>query len=113
MTSNAHAVILIEGQPTCHSEAVASIAHVLHLTDQRRRILYDASSMYRALFNGELWCLQVHVPDTLQKALQEAMKDAGIPTPDTEERWQAALKAMKVSPPPKPTPILAKPPVST
>ena len=37
-------------------------------------------------------------PAALQQQLQEAMKQAGIPVPDSEERWQQALTALKVTP---------------
>ena len=40
---------------------------------------------------------QVQVPEDLQRQLKGAMKDAGIPVPEGEERWNDALKALKVS----------------
>ncbi len=39
---------------------------------------------------------QVAVPEQLQKELKAAMEKAGIPVPETEERWQQALAALKV-----------------
>ena len=40
---------------------------------------------------------QVIVPEQLQKELKAAMEKAGIPVPETEERWQQALAALKVA----------------
>lgn len=40
---------------------------------------------------------QVAVPEQLQKELKAAMEKAGIPVPETEERWQQALAALKVA----------------
>lgn len=39
---------------------------------------------------------QVEVPKELQSQLEEGMKAAGIPVPDSEARWQEAFKALKV-----------------
>jgi hypothetical protein len=38
----------------------------------------------------------VAVPQRLQEELREGMEAAGIPVPETEERWQQALTALKV-----------------
>lgn len=40
--------------------------------------------------------LQVEVPEQLMDDLATAMKGAGIPVPDSEERWTMALDALKV-----------------
>ena len=40
--------------------------------------------------------LQVEVPEQLKDDLATAMKGAGIPVPDSEERWTMALDALKV-----------------
>ena len=39
------------------------------------------------------------MPEQLQKELKAAMEKAGIPVPETEERWLQALAALKVRPP--------------
>ena len=39
---------------------------------------------------------QVETPAVLQEQLRDAMQEAGIPVPDSEERWQQALRALKV-----------------
>ena len=39
---------------------------------------------------------QVKLPEALQQQLEAAMEKAGIPVPDSPERWQAAHKALKV-----------------
>ena len=36
------------------------------------------------------------MPQQLQEELKAAMEKAGIPVPETEERWQQALAALKV-----------------
>jgi hypothetical protein len=41
---------------------------------------------------------QVQVPQQLQSDLKARMEAAGIPVPDTEERWGLALEALKVTP---------------
>ena len=41
--------------------------------------------------------VQVKTPAKLEEELKAAMKTAGIPVPDTPERWQQALKALKVT----------------
>jgi len=38
----------------------------------------------------------VSVPSALQSELTVAMEAAGIPVPDSEERWQQAFTALKV-----------------
>lgn len=40
--------------------------------------------------------LQVEVPEQLKEDLATEMKAAGIPVPDSEERWSMALDALKV-----------------
>ena len=40
--------------------------------------------------------VQVEVPDQLKQDLTTNMKSAGIPVPDSEERWTLALEALKV-----------------
>lgn len=40
--------------------------------------------------------LQVEVPEKLKDDLATEMKAAGIPVPDSEERWSMALHALKV-----------------
>ena len=40
--------------------------------------------------------LQVEVPEKLKDGLATEMKAAGIPVPDSEERWSMALNALKV-----------------
>lgn len=40
--------------------------------------------------------LQVEVPEQLKDDLATEMKAAGIPVPDSEERWNMALDALKV-----------------
>ena len=40
--------------------------------------------------------LQVEVPDEMRQELQKGMEAAGIPVPDSEDRWAQALKALKV-----------------
>ena len=40
--------------------------------------------------------LQVEVPEQLKTDLASQMKEAGIPVPDSEERWGMALDALKV-----------------
>jgi hypothetical protein len=40
--------------------------------------------------------MQVEVPDQMRQGLQAGMKAAGIPVPDSEERWADALKALEV-----------------
>lgn len=42
--------------------------------------------------------LQVEVPEQLKEDLATEMKAAGIPVPDSEERWNMALDALKVHP---------------
>ena len=44
-------------------------------------------------------CLQVKIPAKLEEQLKAGMKEAGIPIPDTEERWEQAMTALKVNPP--------------
>jgi len=44
-------------------------------------------------------CLQVKIPAKLEEQLKAGMKEAGIPIPDTEERWEQAMIALKVDPP--------------
>ena len=41
--------------------------------------------------------VQIQTPPALEKELKAAMKEASIPVPDTAERWEQALKALKVS----------------
>lgn len=36
------------------------------------------------------------VPEQLKEDLAKEMKGAGIPVPDSEERWTMALNALKV-----------------
>lgn len=48
---------------------------------------------------------QVSVPESLQKELKDAMKTAGIAVPDSEQRWELALGALKVHPYPYPCPL--------
>ena len=43
-------------------------------------------------------CLQVKIPAKLEEQLKAGMKVAGIPIPDTEERWEQAMTALKVTP---------------
>ena len=43
--------------------------------------------------------LQVQTPAALQEQLKQAMQEASIPVPDGEERWQEALRALKVCAP--------------
>jgi hypothetical protein len=38
----------------------------------------------------------VQVPQQLQSDLKARMEAAGIPVPDTEERWGLAMQALKV-----------------
>lgn len=38
----------------------------------------------------------MEVPDKLKDDLATEMKAAGIPVPDSEERWKMALDALKV-----------------
>ena len=38
------------------------------------------------------------MPAQLEKDLRVAMKAAGIPVPESDDRWQAALTALKVRP---------------
>ena len=40
--------------------------------------------------------VQIKTPPALQKELTASMKAAGIPVPDSAERWEQALKALKV-----------------
>ena len=40
--------------------------------------------------------LQVNIPSDLVKELAAAMKEAGIPLPDSEKRWRQAFRALKV-----------------
>lgn len=40
---------------------------------------------------------QVAVPEALQTELRAKMEAAGIPVPDSEDRWAKALEALKVS----------------
>ena len=42
--------------------------------------------------------MQVQIPDKLEQQLKAGMKEAGIPVPETEERWNQAMNALKVSP---------------
>lgn len=39
---------------------------------------------------------QVEVPAELQRDLKAAMEKAGIPVPESEERWGMAMAALKV-----------------
>ena len=39
--------------------------------------------------------LQVEVPEQLKSDLAEQMKSAGIPVPDSAQRWTMALDALK------------------
>lgn len=39
--------------------------------------------------------LSAQVPDTLRQQLADCMAAAGIPVPDSEARWAAALEALK------------------
>lgn len=39
---------------------------------------------------------QVEVPAELQRDLKAAMEKAGIPVPESEERWGKAMDALKV-----------------
>lgn len=43
--------------------------------------------------------LQVEIPEKLKDDLASEMKAAGIPEPDSEERWTMALEALKVHSP--------------
>ena len=43
-----------------------------------------------------LW--QVEVPDQVVQDLTSSMESAGIPVPDSQERWALALQALKVWP---------------
>jgi hypothetical protein len=40
--------------------------------------------------------VQVEVPQQLQSDLKSQMEAAGIPVPDSQERWDLALQALKV-----------------
>lgn len=40
--------------------------------------------------------MQVEVPEQLKDDLASQMKEAGIPVPDSDERWGMALDALKV-----------------
>lgn len=40
--------------------------------------------------------MQVEVPEQLVRELSSHMESAGIPVPDSEERWAMALNALKV-----------------
>ena len=39
---------------------------------------------------------QVQIPEKLEQQLRAGMQDAGIPVPETEERWNQAMTALKV-----------------
>ena len=60
-------------------------------TDQSRSLASDVPGNH---FAGKM---QVVIPDALKEQLKSQMSGAGIPVPDTEERWQQAFKALKVS----------------
>ena len=38
----------------------------------------------------------MNIPSDLVKQLAAAMKEAGIPLPDSEKRWRQAFRALKV-----------------
>ena len=40
--------------------------------------------------------LQVSIPQKLEEQLKAGMQEAGIPIPETQERWQQAMTALKV-----------------
>lgn len=40
--------------------------------------------------------MQVQTPAALQEQLKSQMQAAGIPVPDSADRWQQALHALKV-----------------
>lgn len=40
--------------------------------------------------------LQVNIPRKLEEQLKAAMQKAGIPIPETQDRWQQAMTALKV-----------------
>ena len=44
--------------------------------------------------------LQANVPEELQTELKAKMEAAGIPVPDSQDRWAKALEALKVVPQP-------------
>lgn len=52
--------------------------------------------MGRAIYNEECLHAQVQIPEKLEQQLKAGMKEAGIPIPETEERWNQAMNALKV-----------------
>ncbi len=40
---------------------------------------------------------QVQIPEKLEQQLRAAMQDAGIPVPESKERWNQAMTALKVT----------------
>ena len=48
------------------------------------------------IISGHAALAQVEVPAELQRDLKAAMEKAGIPVPESQERWGKAMDALKV-----------------
>ncbi len=69
---------------------------LLSSIQQTGNLLVQAEAFRPWLHAHILTGLQVVIPAKLEEQLKAGMQEAGIPVPDTPERWGQAMTALKV-----------------